>query len=63
MTGQIRPSKTYLLNIARSDATLLLQFEEQTLWSQDEVEILGITYDKKLNLNTFNILPEKLQLN
>lgn len=46
------PQKAQLLNITRSDTRLHLQFQGQTLVSQNEDEILGITYDENLTFKT-----------
>ncbi|MPC85743.1 hypothetical protein E2C01_080532 [Portunus trituberculatus] len=46
------PYKTQLLNITRSSVPLSLNFSGRTLAPQDEVEVLGITYDCRLTFKS-----------
>ena len=51
------PLKTHLLSVSRSNASLRLNFNGETLEPKDEVEVLGVTYDRRL---TFKAQIERL---
>ncbi|XP_045105433.1 uncharacterized protein LOC123500953 [Portunus trituberculatus] len=46
------PQKTKLLVASRSRPALQLDFSGETLTPQDEVEVLGVTYDRELTFRT-----------
>ncbi|KAG0714197.1 hypothetical protein GWK47_014584 [Chionoecetes opilio] len=54
---KLDPHKTQLLNVSRSSAALRLICIGKTLVPQDEVEVLGVTYDNRL---TFRAHIERL---
>ncbi|KAG0726704.1 putative RNA-directed DNA polymerase from transposon BS [Chionoecetes opilio] len=54
---KLAPHKTQLLHVSRSSAALRLICDGKTLVPQDEVEVLGVTYDCRL---TFKAHIERL---
>ncbi|MPC53253.1 hypothetical protein E2C01_047142 [Portunus trituberculatus] len=46
------PYKTKLLHVTRSSGPLNLDFNGRTLAPQDEVEVLGVTYDCRLTFKS-----------
>ena len=46
------PQKTKLLVVTRSTTNINLKFQDQNLTPQEEVDILGITYDKRMEFKT-----------
>jgi len=46
------PNKTHLMVITRTLPTIKLYFDGKALQPQDEIEILGVSYDKKLTFKT-----------
>ncbi len=47
-------NKTQLLTVSRPREPLPLVFDRKTLTSQEEVDILGVTYDRKLTFKSHN---------
>ena len=46
------PQKTQLLSVSRTDAAPHLSFNGETLLPQEEVNVLGVTYDRRLTFKT-----------
>lgn len=46
------PQKTKVLVVSRSQLNIRLSFDEKELTPQEEVEVLGVTYDSKLTFRT-----------